>query len=204
MPLTVVAVSVPCKVPVPVPRAAVTTRPLVVMKLPAESCAAITGCCAKATPAVAAEDGCVLITSFDAGPISISRAQLVVFVPAGTVAEPLFVMLPLANGLLAVGRTRTFCHVSELVTPPLEEFEIVNVICVVVRDVIAAAVPLATLLMFLLSLPPPPVRVTTTVGAVPPVSKMNPLGTLRTMVLLPVVPTSPVFASQYVGPVSVV
>src|SRR5438046_1796055 len=105
--------------------------------------------------------------SREAGPISISRPQLVVFVPAGTVAVPLFVILPLASGLLADGRTRMFCHVSESVTLPLLELVTVRVICVVVRDVIATAVPLATLSIFLLLAPVPPRRVTTTVGAVP-------------------------------------
>ena len=59
-PLTVVAVSVPCNVPVPALRATVMTRPLsVVIRLPAESSTRTTGCCANATPAVALGDGCV-------------------------------------------------------------------------------------------------------------------------------------------------
>ena len=55
--LLAAAVSVPCNVPVPVARAAVTTRPFVVMKFPAESSVRITGCCANSTPAVAVDDG---------------------------------------------------------------------------------------------------------------------------------------------------
>ena len=60
MPLTVVAVTVPCKVPVPALRAAVITRPLsVAIKLPDESSTRITGCCANTCPAVAVGEGCV-------------------------------------------------------------------------------------------------------------------------------------------------
>ena len=60
MPLTVVAVTVACKVPVPALRAAVITRPLsAVIKLPTESSTRMTGCCANGTPAVAVGDGCV-------------------------------------------------------------------------------------------------------------------------------------------------
>src|SRR5438445_712285 len=56
-PPTVLAVRVPCRVPLPALRAAVTTSPLVETRLPAESSARITGCCANATPAVAVEEG---------------------------------------------------------------------------------------------------------------------------------------------------
>src|SRR5205823_9919885 len=60
MPLTAVAVVVPCKVPAPALRAAVTTVVLSeVIRLPNWSVIQTTGCCAKATPAVAADDGCV-------------------------------------------------------------------------------------------------------------------------------------------------
>src|SRR5439155_19828759 len=60
MPLTVVAVTVPCKVPAPALRAAVITRPLsVVIKLPTESSTRMTGCWANGAPAVAVGDGCV-------------------------------------------------------------------------------------------------------------------------------------------------
>ena len=97
-------------------------------------------------------------------------------------------MLPLARGLAALGRTRTFCQVSEQLTPPLLTALTVKVICVVVLEVIAAEVPVATALIFLVSVPPPSNRSTRTVGAVPPVSKMNPLGAFRMMVP---VPTSP-------------
>src|SRR6266511_3457024 len=94
-------------------------------------------------------------------------------------------MLPLAKGLLAVGRTRMFCQVSEQVTPLLLASDTVKVICVVLRDVIAAEVPLATPLMFLLSLPPPPNLTILTVGAAPPLSKTNPLGAFRMIVPVP-------------------
>src|SRR5262245_9211409 len=105
-----------------------------------------------------------------AGPYSIKEPKLVeLLVTAAIVDVPVLVMLPLARGLAAVGRTRTFCQVSEQVTLPLLTIVTVKVICVVVRDVIAIEVPLATALMFLLSLPPPVRRSIRTVGAVPPV-----------------------------------
>jgi len=60
MPFTVVAVTVPCKVPVPALRATVIARPLSeVIRLPDASSTRTTGCCAKGTPAVAVGDGCV-------------------------------------------------------------------------------------------------------------------------------------------------
>src|SRR5438093_1718282 len=149
----------------------------------------ITGCCAKSTPAVAVVEGLVWITSLEAGPYSINEPKLVVlFVTAAIVDVPVLVMLPLARGLAAVGRTRTFCHVSEQLTPPLLAALTVKVICVVVLDVIAAEVPVATALMFLLSVPPPANRSIRTVGAVPLVSKINPAGAFRMIVP---VPTSP-------------
>ena len=53
---------------------------------------------------------------------------------------------------------------------------------------IAATVPLATLLMLLLLAPLPVKRVIKTVGAVPPVSKTNPAGGLRMIVPIPISP----------------
>jgi hypothetical protein len=64
----------------------------------------------------------------------------------------------------------------------------VNTICVVVTEVIATDVPLETPLMLLPALPLPLSRVTNTVGAVPPVSKMNPPGTLTIIVPMPTFP----------------
>src|SRR2546428_13917775 len=100
-----------------------------------------------------------------AGPISIKRPKLVVLLLTASMVEvPVLVISPLAKGLLVVGRTRRFCQVIELVTEPLLALVIVRVIWLVVREVMATAVPLATLSIFLVSFPPPPVRVTTTVG----------------------------------------
>ena len=57
-----VAVVVPCSVPVPTPRAAVTIVLLSLLRrLPNASSIRTTGCCAKATPAVAVLEGCVWI-----------------------------------------------------------------------------------------------------------------------------------------------
>ena len=53
---------------------------------------------------------------------------------------------------------------------------------------IATAVPLATLLMLRELEPPPERRVIKTVGAVPPVSKTNPLGAFRIIVPAPASP----------------
>ena len=63
-PLIAVRLVVPCNVPLPVPRAAVTTvlsdTPLAVLrKVPNWSSTLRTGCWAKATPAIAVEEGCV-------------------------------------------------------------------------------------------------------------------------------------------------
>src|SRR6266511_2560980 len=84
-----------------------------------------------------------------------------------TLAEPVRVRLPLASGVPAVGRTRTFCQVNEQVTPGALELVTVKVNCVLVTELIATAVPLATPLMFTIFLPLPASRVMSTVGAVP-------------------------------------
>src|SRR5262245_35208189 len=61
-----------------------------------------------------------------------------------TLAVPLRLRLPLTRGVPAVGRTRTFCQVNLHVTPLRLALVTVNTICVVVTEVIEAAVPLAT------------------------------------------------------------
>src|SRR6266480_5625685 len=103
-------------------------------------------------------------------------------------AVPEEVILPLASGVPADGRARTFCHVSEQVTPPLLADATVKVKFVGVTLVIAAAVPLATPLMFNESAPEPEIRVIRTVGAGAFVSKINPAGALRTIVPTPTFP----------------
>src|SRR5258708_15949687 len=102
-----------------------------------------------------------------------------------TVAVPLTQRLPLVpagRSSPVVGRTRTFCQVSLQVTPLLL-LVTVNTSWVLVTEVIARAVPLNAPLMLLPLLPVN--RVTNTVGAVPPVSKTNPLGALRMSVPMP-------------------
>src|SRR5439155_1300763 len=60
IPLTAVAVKVPCRVPLPALRATVITVLLsLVRRLPLASSMRMTGCCARTTPAVAAAEGCV-------------------------------------------------------------------------------------------------------------------------------------------------
>jgi hypothetical protein len=105
---------------------------------------------------------------------------------------PLIRRYPLANGVPAVGRTRTFCQVNLQVMPLALEAVTVNTSCVLVTEVIATAVPLATSLMLLAELPDPVNRVTNIVGEVPPVSKIKPAGALT--IIVPV-PTSPALFS---------
>src|SRR5437762_2687837 len=95
-----------------------------------------------------------------------------------TVAVPPRVKLPLASGVPAVGRTRTFCQVRVQIAPLLGAVT-VKVSWVDVTDDIATAVPLETTLMFLEADDAPLIL---TVGAVPPVSKTNPAGAVRMIV----------------------
>src|SRR5437773_3115363 len=102
-----------------------------------------------------------------AWPSSIKEPKLVLLlVTAARVAVPVLIILPLARGLLAAGRTRRFCHVSEQVTAALLEFVTVSVIWALAWEVMATEVPLATPLMLLALAPLPARRVTKTVGAV--------------------------------------
>src|SRR5262245_46675202 len=123
IPLVAVALRVPCKVPLPAPRAAVTTvlsdTPLALLRrLPNWSRTCRTGCWAKATPAVAVAEGWVWMARLLAAPATSRRLpRLEVGVRPVTVAVPLRVRLPLASGVPAVGRTRTFCQVSLQVMP---------------------------------------------------------------------------------------
>ena|SRR5436190_11236254 len=108
-----------------------------------------------------------------------------------TLAVPLLERLPLVppgGSAPDTGRTRTFCQVNLQVTPLRLVLVTLNTNCVVVTELIATAVPLETPLMLLTALPPPLNRVISTVGAVPPVSKINPLGTFRMMVPVPTFP----------------
>src|SRR5919106_4160963 len=95
--------------------------------------------------------------------ISRKAPRLALVGSPATVAVPVRVRLPLASGVPAVGRTRTFCQVS-VQRAPLLGVVTVKVSWVDVTDVIATEVPLETRLMFL-EADPPSIR---TVGAVPP------------------------------------
>src|SRR5215470_5860172 len=202
MPLVAVALSVPCKVPLPAPRATLTTvlsvTPLALLRrLPNWSRTCSTGCWAKATPAVALEEGWVWMAKTLADPAtSRSEPRLALVERPTTFAVPLRLRLPTARGVPAVGRTRTFCQVKVLVTPLALELVTVKVSCVEVTELIATDVPLETPLILFLEEP-----VIFTVGAVPPVSKTKPAGALRMMVP---VPTLPLAFSEYVGPVKLV
>src|SRR6266404_9303686 len=105
-----------------------------------------------------------------------------------TVAVPLRVRVPLTSGVPALGRTRTFCQVRLQVIPLALEAVTVKTSWVLVTEVIATAVPLATSFRLLAALPEPVIRVIFTVGAVPPVSNMNPAGALRMIVPVPTLP----------------
>ena len=86
--MTVEAVSVPCNVAVPVARATVMTLPLsVATRLPPASSTRITGCCAKATPAVPVDEGCVWMVSFFGVPPPTVIARLVFAVLPGSVTS---------------------------------------------------------------------------------------------------------------------
>ena len=88
----------------------------------------------------------------------------------------------------AVGRTRTFCHSNEHVTPPLLADVTVKVRFVEFTVVSAMAVPLATPLRFSALTPLPPTRVRSTVGTGAFVSKINPAGTCKVIVPAPTLP----------------
>jgi len=143
---------------------------------------------------VAVEDGCVCITRPLAAPATsrnVPKFELVETVT--TVAVPLTFKLPLAKGVPAVGRTRAFCQVNLQVTPLMLLLLTVNVICVLVTEFMATEVPLETPLMLF---PPPPLPlslVIKTVGAVPPVSNIKPLGAFKSIVPGP---TSPLVFSE--------
>src|SRR5919198_3229034 len=92
------------------------------------------------------------------------RPRLAVAGRPTTLAVPDRVKLPVANGVPAVGRTRTFCQVSPQVTPLRLELVTVKVSCVVVTDDIATAVGLPTPLILLAELPLPLILVINTVG----------------------------------------
>src|ERR687887_2585970 len=87
------------------------------------------------------------------------RPRLAVVGRPTTVAVPDRVKLPVAKGVPAVGRTRTFCQVSLQVTPLRLLLVTVKVSCVVVTEVIATAVLLPTPLMLLAAPPLPLSRV---------------------------------------------
>jgi len=114
---------------------------------------------------------------------------------------PDFVMLSLASGVPAVGCTRTFCQVNLQKAPFLLETVIVIVNVVVVLETAIVVLFDRSLILLLFWLPLPPILVISTVGAVPPTSNSNPPGAFSTIVP---VPTFPLAASAYIGPVKLV
>src|SRR5262249_40231929 len=145
-PAVAVRLVVPWSVPLPAPRAALTTvLLLLVQKLPNWSCRRRTGCWVKATPAIAVAQGWGWMGSLVAAPgTSRNRPRLAPVGRPVTLAVPLRVRLPLARGVPALGRTRTFCQVSLQVTPLALALVTVKTSCVLVTEVMETAVPLAT------------------------------------------------------------
>ena len=138
---------------------------------------------------MAVAEGWVRMSRLPGAPaISRNVPRLELVDSADMLAVPLTRRLPLASGVPTVGWTRTFCQVRRHLTPAELELVTVKTIYVAVREVMAAAVPLATPLMLTMFLPLPASRVIKTVGAVPPVSNMNPAGALRMMVPVPTLP----------------
>src|SRR5438093_11431212 len=116
----------------------------------------MTGWAAKGTPAVAVGEGWVWITSLLAAPATSRSVPKFELVEAPTrLAVPDSLRLPVANGVPAVGWTRTFCQVSEQVTPLILLLVTVKTNCVVVTEVIGTDVPLETVLMLFPELPLP-------------------------------------------------
>src|SRR5258705_2979793 len=111
-----------------------------------------------------------------AGPTSVNRPRLVLLLITAARAElPLSVMLPLASGLLAVGRTRTFCQVSEQVTPLLLAVFSLNFFLVVEIVAIASPVPPATPSKFRPLSPGSANPLTRAVRALPPAFDIDPI-----------------------------
>src|SRR5947199_10861857 len=105
------------------------------------------------------------MTSWLAAPATsrnVPRFELVETV--NMLAVPVIRRLPLAKGVPAAARARTFCQVKEQVTPLMLLLVTVKTNGVVVTEVIATAVPLAAPLILLPALPVPPRRSTTTLG----------------------------------------
>src|SRR6516164_2394274 len=135
---------------------------------------------------MAAAEGWVWMASLLAAPATSRSVPKLEFEETPVmVAVPLRLRLPVARGVPAVGRTRTFCQVSVQTTPPLLGRVTVKVSCVVVTELIARELPLVAPLIFLED---EPVEAIFTVGAVPPVSKTKPAGALRMMVPVPTLP----------------
>ena len=122
-PSEAVVVSVPCKVPLPALRAAVTTVELsavplaALRRLPNRSWTSTDGCWPKATPAMALAEGCVRMTRLVAPPATSRRMPKLELVDMPTtLAVPLAMSVPLANGVPATGRACMFVHVNLSVT----------------------------------------------------------------------------------------
>jgi hypothetical protein len=105
-----------------------------------------------------------------------------------TLAVPAMLKLPLASGVPETARTRTFVHTNPQVMPLALLLVTVKTNCVVVAELMGTAVPLVTPLILLALEPLPLSRFIMMPGAVPVVSKINPVGALSIIVPAPTFP----------------
>src|SRR3989442_512148 len=102
----------------------------------------MTGCRPNGTPAVAVAEGCVWIARLLAPPATSRKTPKLELVDMPTTkAVPLTFKLPVAKGVPAVGRTRTFCHVILQYSLLALLLVTVKLSWVVVTEVIATDVP---------------------------------------------------------------
>src|SRR5262249_56923298 len=88
------------------------TRLAVLRRLPNWARTWRTGCWAKGSPAVAVAEGCVRMARLLAAPATSRKVPRLALVERPTtLAVPPIRRKPLADGLPAVGPTRTVCHV---------------------------------------------------------------------------------------------
>ena len=97
-----------------------------------------------------------------------------------TMAVPERVRLPPANGVPAVGRTRTFCQVNCEVWPLVSPLVTVKTSCVGVTEVMLPTT--------VSDGGPLPVFLIATIGVAAFVSKINPPGAFRIIVFTPISP----------------
>ena len=157
------------------------------------------GVTVKSVSTVADDDGWTIYVSLFFTPgtsFNVPKFVTLLVIPV-IIAVPVLRIFPKASGVPETGLTLIFFQVRELVILPAfaAVIEIVNCVEVPVTGIIE---PLARPLILRLSAPLPPVRVTSTTGAMPSVSKTNPEGTVRIMVPFFI---SPALIWEITGPI---